>query len=138
MKNQQNDESTRTIDQIRKDGLDKQTLERIVAEGVSIGDKWSVSVYLFTGAYEKIQMPGKETEYRFEAYDTTQPIMDDKYEKCWFSIGINGATQIFYWLAQRRSELLIEHNGDFVSQKTVLIIYPYEYYQLTHRDSSER
>ena len=80
-------------------------------------------MFLFTGANHEIQVPGKETQYCFEAYNTTQ-WYEGAYERCsWFSIGIHGAIQI--WLAEGNTELVIRHDGDLDSQETTCIISPY-------------
>src|SRR5215469_9902523 len=91
---------TRTIDQIRKDGIDKETLQRIAAERagmqrakqeakerlpgqfLSLKQDKERRTFLFTGAYQKLEVPakdfvtkqiipGKMTKYRFQVYDAT-------------------------------------------------------------------
>ena len=70
-----NFETTKTIEQIRKDGIDKQTLERIAAERaemqlakqeakerlpgqfVSLKQDKETRTFLFTGAYHKLDKP---------------------------------------------------------------------------------
>ena len=92
-----------TIDQIRKDGIDKQTLERIAAERaemqrvkqeakdrlpgqfLSLKQDKERRTFLFTGAYQKVELPAKDlvtkqiipgkmvTKFRFQVYDVTNP-----------------------------------------------------------------
>jgi hypothetical protein len=78
LSNQLNLETTKTIDQIRKDGIDRQTLERIAADRVEMErtkqeakerlpghfisfkqDKEQKNL-LFTGAYQKLDLPAKD------------------------------------------------------------------------------
>src|SRR5215467_467369 len=92
---------TRTIDQIRNDGIDKQLKERIAAERaemqrmkdqakerlpgqfVSLRQDKETRTFLFTGQWQKLQVPAKDfvtrqeipgktvTKYRFQVYDLT-------------------------------------------------------------------
>jgi hypothetical protein len=101
--NQLNLETTKTIAQIRKDGIDKQTLERIAAERVemervkqetkerlpgqflSLKQDKEQRTFLFTGAYQKLDLPARDfvtkqlipgkmvTKFRFQVYDVTNP-----------------------------------------------------------------
>jgi hypothetical protein len=94
-------EGTKTIDQIRKDGIDKQLKERIAAERaemqyikdqtkqrlpgqfVSLRQDKETRTFLFTGEWQKLQVPAKDfvtkqeipgktvTRYRFQVYDLT-------------------------------------------------------------------
>src|SRR5215472_13257479 len=91
----------RTIDQIRKDGIDKQMLEKITAERaemqrikqeqkerlpgqfISLKQDKETRTFLFTGTYQKLEVPAKDfvtrqiipgkmvTKYRFQVYDVT-------------------------------------------------------------------
>jgi hypothetical protein len=90
--------ATKTIDQIRKDGIDKQLKERIAAERaemqyikdqakqrlpgqfISLRQDKETRTFLFTGQWQKIQVPAKDfvtkqeipsktvTRYRFQVY----------------------------------------------------------------------
>ena len=78
MSSQWNLETTKTIDQIRKDGIDKQTLERIAGERaemerakqevkerlsghfISLKQDKEQRTFLFTGSYQKLDLPAKD------------------------------------------------------------------------------
>jgi hypothetical protein len=78
LSSQWNLETTKTIDQILKDGIDKQTLERIAAERaemerakqeakerlpghfISFKQDKEQKNLLFTGAYQKLDLPAKD------------------------------------------------------------------------------
>jgi len=141
-----------TIDQIRKDGIDKQTLERIAAERaemqrakqeakqrlpgqfVSLKQDKETRTFLLTGAYQKLDrpaidfvtrqiIPGKMvTRFRFQVYDVTHP--DNPSEVAIWERGSTEADQVFYWLSQGKSELTIMRNGAPNSQKTTYSIFP--------------
>jgi hypothetical protein len=149
---QLNLETTKTIDQIRKDGIDKQTLERVAADRaemqrvkqeakerlpgqfVSLKQDKEQRTFLFTGAYQKLDkpaidfvtkqiIPGKMvTKYRFQVYDVTDP--DNPSDVSIWDRGITEADQVLYWLAQGKSELTIMRNGTPNSQKTTYSIFP--------------
>src|SRR5215831_13417735 len=91
----------RTIDQIRKDGIDKEMLEKIAAERqemqrikqeqkerlpgqfVALKQDKETRTFLFTGTYQKLEMSAKDfvtrqiipgkmvTKYRFQVYNVT-------------------------------------------------------------------
>ena len=95
--------ATKTIDQIRNDGIDKQLKERIAAERaemerqkqeqkerlpggfISLKQDKEQRTFLFTGDYQKVQVPAKDfltkqiipgkmvTRFRFQVYDVTSP-----------------------------------------------------------------
>jgi hypothetical protein len=143
---------TKTIGQIRKDGIDKQTLERIAAERaqmervkqeakerlpgqfVSLKQDKEQSTFLFTGDYQKLEVPAKDfvtkqiipgkmvTKFRFQVYDVTDP--DNPSDVSIWERGITEADQVLYWLAQGKSELTIMRNGAPNSQKTTYTIFP--------------
>ena len=145
-------ESTRTIDQIRKDGLDEQMLERIAAETaemqrikqdkkerlpggfLSLKQDKETRTFLFTGAYQKLQAPAKDfvtkqiipgkmqTKYRFQVYDVTD--QDNPSEVSIWERGTTEADQVLYWLAREKTKLTIMRNGVPNSQKTTYNIYP--------------
>jgi hypothetical protein len=149
---QLNLETTKTIDQIRKDGIDNQTLERVAADRaemqrvkqeakerlpgqfVSLKQDKETRTFLFTGAYQKLDkpaidfvtkqiIPGKMvTKYRFQIYDVTDP--DNPSDVSIWERGITEADQVLYWLAQGKSELTIMRNGTPNSQKTTYSIFP--------------
>jgi hypothetical protein len=143
--------TTKTIEQIRNDGIDKQTLERVVAERaemerakqeakerlpghfVSLKQDKETRTFLFTGAYQKLDkqaidfvtrqtIPGKMvTRFRFQVYDVTDS--DDPDPAIW-ERGNTEADQVLYWLAQGKAELTIMRNGAPNSQKTTYSIFP--------------
>lgn len=145
-------ETTKTIEQIRKDGIDKQTLERIAAgraemdrakreakerlpgQFVSLKQDKETRTFLFTGAYQKLDkpaidfvtrqaIPGKMvTRYRFQVYDVTNP--DNPSDVAIWERGYTEADQVLYWLAQGKFELTIMRNGAPNSQKTTYSIFP--------------
>jgi len=142
----------RTIDQIRKDGIDKQMLERIAAERqemqrikqeqkerlpgqfVALKQDKETRTFLFTGTYQKLEMPAKDfvtrqiipgkmvTKYRFQVYDVTDP--DNPSDTAIWERGYTEADQVLYWLEKGKTELTIMRNGAPNSQKTTYNIYP--------------
>ena len=150
--NQPQELETKTIEQIRAQGIDKGTLERIAAERaemervkqeakermpgqfVSLKQDKEQRTFLFTGAYQKLQVPAKDfvtkqlipgktvTKFRFQVYDVTNPkIVSDV---CIWERGYTEADQVLYWLANGKSELTVMRNGAPNSQKTTYSIYP--------------
>ena len=142
---------TRTIDQIRKDGIDKEILERIAAERqemqrikqeqkerpgqfVTLKQDKETRTFLFTGNYQKIEVPAKDfvtkqtipgkmvTKYRFQVYDVTDP--DNPSDIAIWERGYTEADQVLYWLEKGETELTIMRNGAPNSQKTTYNIYP--------------
>jgi hypothetical protein len=150
--NQLNLETTKTIAQIRKDGIDKQTLERIAAERVemervkqetkerlpgqflSLKQDKEQRTFLFTGAYQKLDLPARDfvtkqlipgkmvTKFRFQVYDVTNP--DSPSDVAIWERGYTEADQVFYWLEKEKPELTIMRNGAANSQKTTYSIFP--------------
>jgi len=141
-----------TVDQIRKDGIDKQTLERIAAERaemqrvkeeakkrlpgqfLSLKQDKEKRTFLFTGAYQKVELPAKDfvtkqiipgkmvTKFRFQVYDVTNP--DSPSDVAIWERGYTEADQVLYWLANGKAELTIMRNGAPYSQKTTYSIFP--------------
>jgi hypothetical protein len=150
--NQLNLQTAKTIDQIRNDGLDKQTLERIAAERAemerakqeakerlpgqftSLKQDKETRTFLFTGAYQKLEVPAKDfvtkqiipgkmvTKFRFQVYDVTDP--DSPSDVAIWERGNTEADQVLYWLANGKPELTIMRNGAPNSQKTTYNIFP--------------
>jgi hypothetical protein len=146
-------DQTRSIEQIRKTGIDKQTLERIAAERaemerarqeakgrlpghfVSLKQDKEQRTFLFTGEYQKVQVPAKDfvtkqtipgkmvTKFRFQVYDVTSPDTLSPEPSIW-ERGFTEADQILYWLSQGKAELTIMRNGAPNSQKTTYSIFP--------------
>jgi hypothetical protein len=145
-------ETTKTIEQIRKGGIDKQTLERIAADRtemqrvkqeakerlpgqfLSLRQDKERRTFLFTGAYQKLDLSAKDfvtkqiipgrtvTRFRFQVYDMTDP--DSPSDVSIWERGYTEAEQVLYWLAEGKPELTIMRNGAFNSQKTTYSIFP--------------
>jgi hypothetical protein len=143
---------TKSIEQIRNQGLDKSILDRIAAERaemerakqeqkerlpgkfLSLKQDKEERVFLFTGEYQKVQVPAKDfvtkqiipgkmvTRFRFQVYDVTNP--DEPSEAAIWERGFTEADQVLYQLARGKSELIIMRNGAPNSQKTTYTIYP--------------
>jgi hypothetical protein len=152
LSNELNLQTTKTIDQIRKDGIDKQTLERIAAERaemervkqevkerlpghfISFKQDKEQKNLLFTGAYQKIPVPAKDfatkqiipgkiiTKWRFQAFDVTDP--DNPSDVSIREQGYIEAEQVLHWLAKGKTELTIIRNGAPYSQNTTYTIFP--------------
>jgi hypothetical protein len=144
----------RTIDQIRKDGIDKQMLERIAQERqemqrirqeqkerlpgqfLSLKHDKETRTFLFTGNYQKIEVPAKDfvtkqiipgkmvTKYRFQVYDLTSFDPNNPPEPAIWERGMTEADQVLYWFEKGITELTILRNGAPNSQKTTYNIYP--------------
>ena len=142
----------RSIDQIRKDGIDKQMLERIAAERAdmqrikreakerlpgqfaSLKQDKETRTFLFTGVYQKLPVPAKDfvtkqiipgkmvMKYRFQVYDVTDA--DNPSDTAIWERGYTEADQVLYWLEKGKTELTIMRNGAPNSQKTTYNIYP--------------
>ena len=145
-------ETTKSIEQIRKDGIDKQTLERVAAERaelqrvkqeakerlpgqfLSLKQDKETRTFLFTGAYQKADkpaidfvtrqtIPGKMvTRFRFQVYDVTNP--DNPSDAAIWERGSTEADQALYWLEKGKPELTIMRNGVPNSQKTTYSVFP--------------
>jgi hypothetical protein len=141
-----------TINQLRKDGIDKQTLERIVADMaemerakqeakerlpgqfISLKQDKERRTFLFTGAYQKVELPAKDfvtkqiipgkmiTKFRLQVYDVTNP--DSPSDVAMWERGYTEAEQVLYWLTNGKPERTIMRNGAPNSQKTSYSIFP--------------
>lgn len=150
--NQPQELETKTIEQIRSQGIDKATLERIAVERtemerikqeskerlpgqfLSLKEDKERRTFLFTGSYQKLEVPAKDfvtkqvipgktvTKFRFQVYDVTDP--NNPTEACIWERGYTEADQVLYWLANKKSELIIMRNGAPNSKKTTYNIYP--------------
>jgi hypothetical protein len=145
--------ATRSIDEIRKSGIDKSTLERIATERaemerqkqeqkerlpghfVSLKQDKEQRTFLFTGEYQKVQLPAKDfvtkqiipgkmvTRFRFQIYDVTSPDTLSPEPSIW-ERGATEADSVLYWLSRGKAELTILRNGAPNSQKTTYNIFP--------------
>lgn len=152
LSNQLESLQTKTIEQVRENGIDKQTLERIAAERITIQKKQDEmrqrlpgnfislrndkeqKTLLFTGEYQKVEVPSKDwvtkeiipgkmsTRYRFQVYDISDP--DNSSEPAIFERGLGESERILYWISQNRAELTILRNGQPNSTKTTYDIFP--------------
>jgi hypothetical protein len=143
---------TKSIEEIRKGGIDKQTLEKIAAERaemertkqeakerlpghfLSLKQDKETRTFLFTGDYQKVQLSAKDfvtkqiipgkmvTKFRFQVYDVTNP--DNPTDVAIWERGFTEADQVLYWLSQGKAELTIMRNGASNSQKTTYSIFP--------------
>ena len=150
--NQSDIETTKSIDQIRKDGIDKQMLERIAAERaemerikqetkerlpghfISFKEDKEQKNLLFTGVYQKIPVPAKDfatkqiipgkmvTKWRFQAYDVTD--QDNPSDIAIWERGYKDANRVLYWLEKGNTELTIMRNGTPNSPETTYDIFP--------------
>ena len=143
---------TKTIEQIRKGGIDKVMMERIISDRaemerpkeeakarlpgqfISLKSDRESKTLLFSGSYQKLQVPAKDfitkqiipgktvTKFRFQVYDVTNPDMPS--EAAIFERGYREAEQILWYLSQGKQELVIMRNGSPGSQNTFYNIYP--------------
>jgi hypothetical protein len=142
----------KSIEQIRTEGMSKQTLDRIAAERaemerqqqeakerlpgkfLSLKSDGEERTFLFSGEYQKVQVPLKDwetkqiipgkttTRWRFQVYDITNP--DNPSEVSIFERGATEAQMVFHWLQKGKAELTIIRNGAPNSQKTSYNIFP--------------
>ena len=145
---------TRTIDQIRKDGIDKQLKEMIAAERaemqrikdqakerlpgqfVSLRQDKETRTFLFTGQWQKLQVPAKDfvtkqeipgktvRKYRFQVYDLTTFDSNNPPEPGIWERGMTEADQVLYWFDKGVTELTIMRNGGPNSKSTTYNIFP--------------
>jgi hypothetical protein len=132
-------ETTRTIEQIRSSGIDKQTLERIATDRaemqrvkeeakerlpgqfVSLKQDKEQRTFVFTGQYQKAEKPATDfvtkqtipgrtvTKWRFQVYDVTDP--NNPSEVSIWERGNTEAEKVLYWLARQTPQLTIMRNG---------------------------
>jgi hypothetical protein len=145
---------TRTIDQIRNDGIDKQLKERITVERaemqrikdqtkerlpgqfISLRQDKETRTFLFTGQWQKLQVPAKDfvtkqeipgktvTKYRFQVYDLTTFDSNNPPEAAIWERGMTEADQVLYWFEKGIAELNIMRNGGLDSKSTTYNIFP--------------
>jgi hypothetical protein len=146
------EQTTKSIDQIRKDGINEETMERIAADRAemerakqeakerlpgqffSLKQDKETKTFLFSGQYQKIEIAAKDfvtkqiipgkmvTRFRFQVYDVTNP--SSPSEAGSWERGYTEADQVLYWLSQGKNELTIMRNGAPNSQKTTYNIFP--------------
>ena len=108
--------------------------ERLPGQFVALKQDKETRTFLFTGTYQKLEMPAKDfvtrqiipgkmvTKYRFQVYDVTDP--DNPSDTAIWERGYTEADQVLYWLEKGKTELTIMRNGAPDSQKTTYNIYP--------------
>jgi predicted GNAT family acetyltransferase len=146
------DAQTRTIDQIRKQGLDpsviqkihddkaemdrleKENAERIKGNYISFKEDQETKTLLFTGKCQKANVPAKDfatgmvipnkftTRWRFECYDVSDP--NNPSDICVWERGWNQAKVVMHFLEQKKAELVVVRNGAKGSNTTTYLIYP--------------
>src|SRR5215469_18677055 len=146
---------TRTIDQIRKDGINKQLKEMIAAERaemqrikdqakerlpgqfVNLRQDKETRTFLFTGQWQKVQVQAKDyvtkqeipgkmvNKWRFQVYDMTSFDPNNHPEPAIWERGMTEADQVLYWLEQGVTELTIMRNGGPNSKSTTYNIFPF-------------
>jgi SNF2 family DNA or RNA helicase len=152
MSNQSTLEATKSIAELRKSGLDKQTLETVAAEMADIEraekeqktrlpgqflslkeDKEKKTLF-FTGQYQKVdkpaidwqtkqEIPGRmTTRFRFQCYDITDP--NNLSEALIWERGRTEAAKILWHLSEENTELVVVRHGARNSQTTNYDIYP--------------
>jgi hypothetical protein len=152
--NQTLEVGARTIDQIRNDGIDKRLKEMIAAERaemqrikdqakerlpgqfISLRQDKETRTFLFTGQWQKLQVPAKDfvtkqeipgktvTKYRFQVYDLTTFDSNNPSESGIWERGITEADQVLYWFDKGVTELTIMRNGGPNSKSTTYNIFP--------------
>lgn len=141
-----------TIAEIRKNGLNKETLaridadyaemekakqdakERLPGQFLSLKQDKEMKTFLFTGNYQKVQkpatdfitkqeIPGKTiTKFRFQVYDVTNP--DSPTEVAIWERGLTEAGTVLHWFKKGITELTIMRNGGPNSKTTSYNIFP--------------
>jgi hypothetical protein len=108
--------------------------ERLPGHFVSLKQDKETRTFLFTGDYQKVQLPAKDfvtkqiipgkmvTKFRFQVYDVTSP--DNPTDVAIWERGFTEADQVLYWFTQGKVELTIMRNGAPNSQKTTYSIFP--------------
>jgi hypothetical protein len=146
------EQPTKTIDQIRKLGIDKEMRERIAAERaelerakeeqksrlpgkfISLKEDREEKILLFSGNWQKISVPATDfvtkeiipnrtvQKWRFQVFETTDP--NNPSESAIFERGRTEASQILDYLDKGDCELVVRRNGRRNDQKTTYTIYP--------------
>jgi hypothetical protein len=141
----------KTIEEIRKNGINKETLEKIKAEHaemqraaqeardklptfISLKKDKEMKNLLFTGNYVKVEVPMRDfvskeiipgkmvTKYNMYAYDVTDP--DHPSGLCIWQRSKKEIEQVMFWLLKNQYELTVMRNGAPNSQSTFYSIFP--------------
>jgi len=139
-------ETAKSIAEVRKNGLDKQTLERISTGwneqnrmtrrgylgSLSPKQDKKTRKFLFTGQYQKVnkpatdfvtkqEIPGKMiTRYRFQVYDGTDA--NSPNDPSIWERGFTEADQVLYWLSQGKAGLTIMEMVHLIRKKDLFYI----------------
>ncbi len=146
------DVQTRTIEQIRTQGLDpsilqkihddkaemdrqeKENADRLKGNYIILVQDNDTKTLLFTGKYQKLDVPAKDfatkaiipnkfvTKWRFECYDVTDP--SNPSDVSIWERGYREAKTVMRFMDQKKPELVIVRNGAKGSNTTTYLIYP--------------
>ena len=147
------DVQARTIDEIRNQGMDPETLqkiqhdkaemdrlekenaERLKGNYISFKEDKERKVLLFSGKYQKLDVPAKDfatgkiienkfvQKWRFECYDVTDQTNPSPEVSIW-ERGWREAKVVMHFLKEQKAELVVVRNGAKGSNTTTYLIYP--------------
>jgi hypothetical protein len=145
--------STRTIDEIRNQGMDPETLQKIQVDKaemdriekenadrlkgnyISFKDDKERKVLLFSRKYQKLDVPAKDfatgkiienkfvQKWRFECYDVTGQTNPNPEVSIW-ERGWREAKVVMHFLGEQQAELVVVRNGAKGNSQTTYLIYP--------------
>lgn len=148
----QTDVQPRTIEEIRKQGLDPSVLQQIAADKaemdriekekasrltgnyISFKEDKEQKTLLFTGRYQKLNVPLKDyttkqviegkfvPKWRFEVYDITD--YENPSDPSIWERGWREAKIVLHFMEQKKTELVVVRNGAKDSTNTTYLIYP--------------
>jgi hypothetical protein len=146
------DVQPRTIEEIRKQGLEpsviekiqhdkaemdrieKQNADRLMGNYISFKADKETKTLLFTGKYQKVDVPAKDfatgkmregkfvAKWRFECYDTSNA--NNISEVSVWESGYREAKVVMHFLRERKAELVVVRNGAKGANTTTYLIYP--------------
>jgi len=147
------DVQTKTTDEIRKQGMDPSTLqkirsvkaemdrlekenaERIKGNYISFKEDKETKTLLFTGKYQKDEVPAKDfatgkiienkfvQKWRFECYDVTDQTNPNPEVSIW-ERGWRETKVVMHFLGEQKAELVVVRNGAKGNSQTTYLIYP--------------
>lgn len=143
----------RTIEEIRKQGLEpsviekiqhdkaemdrleKENAERLKGNYISFKEDKERKALLFSGKYQKLDVPAKDfatgkiienkfvQKWRFECYDVTGQTNPNPEVSIW-ERGWREAKVVMHFLGEQKAELVVVRNGAKGSNTTTYLIYP--------------
>ena len=146
------DVQTRTIEQIRTQGLDpsilqkihddkaemdrieRETAERLKGNYINFAQDKDTKTLLFTGKYQKLDVPAKDfatkeiipnkyvQKWRFEVYYVTD--INNPSDVSIWERSYREAKTVMHFLEQKKAELVVVRNGAKGSNTTTYLIYP--------------